>query len=258
MSTFDCRSTQSILIFYCLALILTPDKLANSAISATAQTSLHCLCVVFLTPSFPARSRLPVVSFCLRETDAVGTPVPFSSYCCVAITMSNAMSNAQRRRRDEGWSPRRRAESLGAERHNRGHDRRLVPGLAHSAASRKRPTSPRGVFSSGRVYVLTWLVGMMGIGRGRVSAQYVDGGKVSMDCADCSCSGSSDDGTIDVFRSPSSGELVRAREWFIACETERERERDVAVPIVHMFVVMSLFLQEAYDASFYFRRKRRL
>lgn len=60
--------------------------------------------------------------------------------------------------------------------------------------------------------MLTWLVAMMGMGPGRVGAQYVDGGKVSMDCADCSCVGSSDDGTIDVFRSPSDGELVSDRE----------------------------------------------
>lgn len=43
---------------------------------------------------------------------------------------------------------------------------------------------------------------------GRVAGAFVDGGKVSMDCEDCSCTGSSDDGTIAVFKSPSSGELV--------------------------------------------------
>lgn len=194
----------------------------------------------------PPHSLLPcpqssALSFCRRETDSIGTPVPWSTYSVVAIIMSNA----HRRRRDEGRSPRRRAESLGAERHYRGHDRGLVPGPAHSAASRKRPSSPLGVYSSSnRVYVLTWLVGIMGMGRGRVSAQYVDGGKVSMECEPCFCHGSSDDGTINVFRSPSSNDLVRAGEWVVACETERERR---CCSYRTCFVVISIYVHETYD-----------
>lgn len=44
---------------------------------------------------------------------------------------------------------------------------------------------------------------------GGVSAQeYIDGGKVSMDCEICSCEGSSDDIDIVVFDNPSSGKRV--------------------------------------------------
>ena len=162
------------------------------------------------------------------------------------------MSSARwRRRREEGRNPRRRTESLGAERHHRGHERQLMRGLASSAASRKRPSSLLGVYSS-RLYVLTWLVGVMGMGRGRVSAQqYDDGGKVLMDCEEaCYCKGSSDDGTIEVFQSPSSGELVSDR----GCTGVRERGsccscklyRDVEILTVEILTVY--FTCSSYDA----------
>lgn len=48
-----------------------------------------------------------------------------------------------------------------------------------------------------------------GGGRGGVNAQYINGGAVAMTCGICACQGSSDDGTIAVFDSPSLGERVR-------------------------------------------------
>lgn len=49
-----------------------------------------------------------------------------------------------------------------------------------------------------------------GWGTGGANAQFIDGGAVAMDCNVCSCAGStSDDGTIEVFDNPSSGERVR-------------------------------------------------
>lgn len=46
------------------------------------------------------------------------------------------------------------------------------------------------------------------MGREGARAQFVDGGAISMDCEDCGCTGSSDDGSIDVFNNPSTGGRV--------------------------------------------------
>lgn len=51
-----------------------------------------------------------------------------------------------------------------------------------------------------------------GWGTGGANAQFIDGGAVAMDCGVCSCQGSSDDGTIEVFDNPSSGERVSVRQ----------------------------------------------
>ena len=55
------------------------------------------------------------------------------------------------------------------------------------------------------------IAGLLNGTRGVLGADYVDGGEVSMSCDNCGCTGSSDDGDITVFDSPSSGERVRAR-----------------------------------------------
>lgn len=55
------------------------------------------------------------------------------------------------------------------------------------------------------------IAGLLGGTREVLGAEYVDAGDVSMDCNDCECTGSSDDGTITVFDNPSSGKRVSAR-----------------------------------------------
>lgn len=53
---------------------------------------------------------------------------------------------------------------------------------------------------------------------GGVRAQYTNGGEVSMSCGDCECTGSSDDGEVEVFDNPSSGERVskKSKLWVYA------------------------------------------
>lgn len=93
----------------------------------------------------------------------------------------------------------------------------LAPGTAAPVTrKRRRPADRRSVLTSARlrsevfssqvfalcsiVFVLFWA--------GAVTAQLVDGGAVTMDCGECDCTGSSDDGTIVVFDNPSSGDRV--------------------------------------------------
>lgn len=51
------------------------------------------------------------------------------------------------------------------------------------------------------------IAGLLG-SREALAAEYVDKGDVSMDCDDCECTGSSDDGDITVFDNPYSGKRV--------------------------------------------------
>lgn len=68
---------------------------------------------------------------------------------------------------------------------------------------RKRP-------SCSAVYVLAYYsLGCLLSRSARVRAQYFDGGEVALDCGVCNCVGTSDDGAIEVFDNPSSGERVR-------------------------------------------------
>ena len=72
------------------------------------------------------------------------------------------------------------------------------------SSSRSRRNSRRG---RGQTSVVIGLAAAASLGRTR--AQYVDGGSVSMDCEVCYCDGSTDDGTVEVFDNPSSGQRVR-------------------------------------------------
>ncbi|CAM9421106.1 unnamed protein product [Ascophyllum nodosum] len=71
------------------------------------------------------------------------------------------------------------------------------------SSSRRRRNSRRG---RGQTSVVIGLAAAASLGRTR--AQYVDGGSVSMDCEVCYCDGSTDDGTVEVFDNPSSGQRM--------------------------------------------------
>lgn len=62
---------------------------------------------------------------------------------------------------------------------------------------------------------------------GGASAQFTDGGDISMSCGDCDCSGSSDAGTVTVFENPSSGGKVRRKRvhFVVGLASWRERQR---------------------------------
>lgn len=65
---------------------------------------------------------------------------------------------------------------------------------------------------------ISGLWGGIGAGVTVATAQLTNGGAVSMDCSDCDCSGTSDDGTISVFDNPSSGERVRGSLVFLVLD----------------------------------------
>lgn len=81
----------------------------------------------------------------------------------------------------------------------------------HGAAKPRRRAG-RWLLSNGSFSLV--VAGILGGMVREVKAQeFTNGGTVSMTCeSDCSCSGTSDDGTIKVLPNPSSEELVRKRE----------------------------------------------
>ena len=111
---------------------------------------------------------------------------------------------------------RRRYESTRAEGHARvakqpsleKQQRQQRGGLRIRVEGRRICGKRVGGVNFGSFIIAVILAGLAGCGTGGANAQFIDGGAIIMDCGVCSCDGSSDDGTIEVFDNPSSGERV--------------------------------------------------